>query len=605
MPKSLSTKIFSILIIIPILSFSIYLYINYKLFSSDKIEFAMLSSTNQAESIAQVFNLSLDQGKDFFRHILDQKSRANSQLVNDTYFHKQDLAQAVFLLGVSDRFMPIPKLLIKKKNFDLESINIKDKSDELIDLLKDTDIYLSSLNSKNDLFLFAHKFSLNNSIYYMAMIANFTQLTKSFSTPGELEPYLINKDIHLSIKPDYWRESQLAKGHISANSFSKIFDTGMPTGAYIYETNLGKKIIGYSRTINPSYFVATALSYNNIFSVIDILLNKSAIFLLGLISIVTLIAGLFSRSISQKVILIRDQTEQIASGNFNTDLKLGEGDEFFTLSKNISSMANKIKNLLESNIKQAHLESEMTMVQKVQSNIFPELKVDTELYDLNLYFEPASFSGGDWFHYTRHGSKLILWIGDATGHGAPAAMVTSVAKSASSLLEKLNLLKSDDPSILMEALNHAVYSTAKSSVMMTFCIISIDLDSYDILYCNASHEAPIIIPHGSVSKRDFRYMLEISGPRLGQAPNSQYRTYKETLSPQDRLFLYTDGLIDLCDKNGAILGEGRLNRTLMQLFNTNTSSSDICKKLTLFINQYRSGAPLSDDLMFMVLNLKS
>lgn len=112
----------------------------------------------------------------------------------------------------------------------------------------------------------------------------------------------------------------------------------------------------------------------------------------------------------------------------------------------------------------ARMESELQTAKTVQETLFPAFQNTFENLQIAGHYEPASECGGDWWYYYKTNNKIILCIGDATGHGAPAALITSAARSAASVTENLNL----EAHQIMHYLNKAIYDVSRGRVMMDF-----------------------------------------------------------------------------------------------------------------------------------------
>src|SRR5690606_35511909 len=109
-------------------------------------------------------------------------------------------------------------------------------------------------------------------------------------------------------------------------------------------------------------------------------------------------------------------------------------DEVGGLAQGFNFMAGEVSRLMEETKEAARMEGELETVRLVQETLFPEPVKRVGDFHLAGHFEPASECGGDWWHYCKVGDKLFIWIGDATGHGAPSAMVTSAAKAAATII---------------------------------------------------------------------------------------------------------------------------------------------------------------------------
>ncbi|MNT29941.1 Phosphoserine phosphatase RsbU [compost metagenome] len=197
------------------------------------------------------------------------------------------------------------------------------------------------------------------------------------------------------------------------------------------------------------------------------------------------------------------------------------------------------------------------------------------------------------------GQKIFLWIGDATGHGAPAALITSAAKSASTIIERLNI----SPAKAMELLNRSIYDVSKGRIMMTFFLASFDTETGELVYCNASHEAPFLMKKGeaALKKKDLIPLNEVNNPRLGQARDSQYEQTSVQVEPGDAVFFYTDGIPDIQNPGKEAWGEREFLKALIA---ANKEYPPVDQSVAQFVRSFqghRQGAPLIDDVTFFVV----
>src|SRR6185437_15106075 len=166
-----------------------------------------------------------------------------------------------------------------------------------------------------------------------------------------------------------------------------------------------------------------------------------------------------------------------------------------------------VDRLVSEKSEKARLETELEMVNTIQEKLFPERRKRIGNFQIESYYESATEAGGDWFHYSMIDQKLYLWIGDATGHGAAAALITAAAKATSAVLEGTPGEKS--PGLMLSTMNHAIHETSKGSVLMTFFLAEIDVQTGVGRYSNASHEFPFLVPRQDVLKKtDLKFLSE-------------------------------------------------------------------------------------------------
>jgi sigma-B regulation protein RsbU (phosphoserine phosphatase) len=197
---------------------------------------------------------------------------------------------------------------------------------------------------------------------------------------------------------------------------------------------------------------------------------------------------------------------------------------------------------------------------------------------------------------------VFLWIGDATGHGAPAALVTSAARSAATIIETMNV----GPAEALTQLNKAIYDVTNGKVMMTFMLACYNLKTQDLTYSNASHEPPYLVHtkgKNQFTKRDITLLNENNNPRLGQVRDVCYTENKVTLGADDLILFYTDGLADVQNPGGEKLGERKFLRLFLDSV-PGKSSGEIVITMRNSLEAYREKSSLLDDITFFVFSLR-
>ena len=276
-------------------------------------------------------------------------------------------------------------------------------------------------------------------------------------------------------------------------------------------------------------------------------------------------------------------------------LKVRSSDEVGALAENFNIMAGEISRLMKETASKARMEKELETAKTVQETLFPPSQSLDHALKISGYYQPAGECGGDWWHYGRIGTKTYLWIGDATGHGAPAALITSAAKSAASIIE---ILAAVTPAVAMQLMNRAIYSTSKGKMLMTFFLASFDETTGDLTYCNASHDPPFLLKHsaGPYKKSDILTLNDVNNPRLGQKPDTAFKQTTIKLSPGDMVFFYTDGVLDLHDPKAEVWGERRWIKCVLECATQTKKTEDTMSAVIKQINDYRQGAELIDDV---------
>jgi sigma-B regulation protein RsbU (phosphoserine phosphatase) len=409
-------------------------------------------------------------------------------------------------------------------------------------------------------------------------------------------------------------------GAVLANSNPLIYDLGaadiqdflMSTkkqvGSFAGVAQLSTKegIPWYASLARINYgqhFVMVALPENAALKPVYLLAAKSVVFFLIIASIAVALAVLGSNGLTVTLRQLRDAMVGAGQGNLDQNVHIKSKDEVGQLAGTFNKMTTQIKSLLSETVTLARMEEELKTAQLVQSTLFPKDQFNSDQLHIRGRYEPASECSGDWWSYQITKSSAFLWIGDATGHGVPAALVTSAARSATSILETLEgiNLKSS-----MALLNQAIYRTTKGQVNMTFFAGQLNLETRELRFCNASHDPPLLLRRSGdqMSKKDIVAILgEGVGRRLGQEVNSRYEENTLQLQAGDRIIFYTDGLTELNGPDDKEFGERRFYKKIVEAYNETSEFDSFFDYLNTAIDEYRNNTPLNDDLTYYAIEI--
>lgn len=345
------------------------------------------------------------------------------------------------------------------------------------------------------------------------------------------------------------------------------------------------------------YFVVNIVKEDAAFAAVERLAMLAGVFALGLFSVILLISFYSSRRITSDLADLSEATQKIAKGDFNVRFDSKSNDEVGALSNGFNLMASEVGRLMSETVEKARMEAELKTAQTVQNTLFPATRKDYGAVKIVGHYASASECGGDWWYYHRNGDKVFLWIGDATGHGAPAALITSAARAAASLVDwQPNV----SPGQAMRILNRAIYATSKGSMMMTFFIACLDIKTNKLTYSNASHNPPFLIQErmtkDTLSKADFEPLVEANNPRLGQSEDHFFTESTISISPGDFLVLFTDGVVEMKNKEGKDLGERKYLKILSQFLCQEKDMQQAMNSTLAEFERHRDNYPLEDDV---------
>jgi len=221
------------------------------------------------------------------------------------------------------------------------------------------------------------------------------------------------------------------------------------------------------------------------------------------------------------------------------------------ISKGQASLLKKLEDL------SARIREEVEKARQIQQNLLPPSTFNFACTVLDAVLINSSEISGDVYDYFKiDDHRLGVMVGDVSGHGIQSGMVATAAKAGLHLLLERGCTT---PSELLSGMNKAVLVTASNSLMMTAVVAVIDLAERKILYANAGHNYPYIY---QASTKTIVTLDNTSGFPLGFELESVYGEAEVAFHYNDRLFLYTDGIIEALNKNEEEFGYDRMEAYL-------------------------------------------
>lgn len=337
-------------------------------------------------------------------------------------------------------------------------------------------------------------------------------------------------------------------------------------------------------------------------SVLDGFYVKSILMFILMTAIVVILGFLAATYLTGRLKILSAATEKISDGDFSVEINEDGKDEIAALSSSFNKMAKQIVVLMSETAEKARMESELKTAQTVQSTLFPKSTTTYGNIRISGIYKSASECGGDWWHHSEVEDAIWIWIADATGHGVPAALLTSAAKSAVTLIEKMKL----PPEEAIDYLNKSICSVSNGQMMMTCFVAQINKKTLEMKYINASHEAPIVLRgEGELKKRDLIFLTDSPGARLGQSEDSKYTLSSLQLEKNDRVLMYSDGIPDIRTPQNESLGERGFIRTLLSSQNKSLDFFEFANDFHNQLEVFRQKSELIDDVTYCFVELKS
>lgn len=182
----------------------------------------------------------------------------------------------------------------------------------------------------------------------------------------------------------------------------------------------------------------------------------------------------------------------------------------------------------------ANTERDLAAARLTQQSLIPQKPPTLEGWDVAAVYRPVIQVGGDIYGWLRMADgRALFWIADATGHGASAALLTTLAK----LLFHHGSVEHNMPADIMQAVNNDFRSIFGARSFMTAMCVALDPKTGAASVVGAGHP-PLLI-----ARQDGRTeAVRSSAPPLGLLDSSEFAETNIELAPGDAFLLYTDGL---------------------------------------------------------------
>jgi serine phosphatase RsbU (regulator of sigma subunit)/predicted ester cyclase len=201
------------------------------------------------------------------------------------------------------------------------------------------------------------------------------------------------------------------------------------------------------------------------------------------------------------------------------------------------------------------IEQELQVARRIQQDLLPEATPALEGWRIATYYGPAREVGGDFYDFLElSNGRLGLILGDATGHGMPAALVMSTTRG----MLRAVVQSVESPGEVLGRVNEALVADIPPSTFVTCFYGILDPEGGRFSYANAGHNLPCRRLNGQAEE------LRARGMPLGLMPGMGYEEKEATLDIGESVLFYSDGLVEAHDPRGEMFGFPRLRKLVAE-----------------------------------------
>ena len=339
-------------------------------------------------------------------------------------------------------------------------------------------------------------------------------------------------------------------------------------------------------------FIA-AIRDSEVFANVDRLLWRNAAIMIGGAVAILLLLVVTALSITRRIACVSRGVQAVAGGDLDARVHPLGGDEIGRLAAGFNDMTTKLRRTVQqvadAAARRQAVERELAVAREIQQAMLPTDMPpfpDRPEVDMHAQLEPTSAVAGDFYDWWLVGDELTVVIADVSGHGVPAALVMSQART---LLRDAHGAGASLTQ-LFDRVNAVLADHNERQMFLTGIVVQLQLATGRYRLVNGGHPQALIVRPDVTAPEGMP-----TGPLLGVMSDAHWEIRSGTLDAGAAIVLYTDGITEACNARGMLLGTDALAAAL-----TTGTAEQLCARAVATAKGFQDG-PLSDDLTVVAL----
>lgn len=251
---------------------------------------------------------------------------------------------------------------------------------------------------------------------------------------------------------------------------------------------------------------------------------------------------------------------------------------------------NAIRTALNSRLFADAFKTDLEHAAQIQKSMLPQRMPQVEGYDIVTYYQPTEVVGGDLYDFFEFEEDGVLGfcIGDASGHGLPAALL--VRDCVIGL--RMGIERQFKMAHTIKRLNSVIYRSTYSSRFISLFYGEIEKDGH-LIYVNAGHPAPFLVSETEVKD------LGATGLILGALPEIKLQRSFARIPLGGVLVLFSDGIFEHENRDEDLFGLERLKELVFK--NRHNSAQEILDNIVETVVKFGQENKWEDDVTVMVI----
>jgi len=345
------------------------------------------------------------------------------------------------------------------------------------------------------------------------------------------------------------------------------------------------------------YTIVYGVTYKNLHEMISAMQMRIAELALFGFLLGVFLALFMGTRVNKPIVKLVKSAEEIAKGNFDIRVEIKTKDEFEYLGESFNKMTQDLAASLDARVYKERVGKELELARSVQRTIIPAVLPKVPGLDISAGLLPAEEVGGDAYDVINdcNGGALI-YLGDVTGHGIPASMLSAVANS---LIYSYSC--EDDILRIVSQLNSVLHKKSTKTMFMTLCLARWNSGNGVLKYVNAGHDpilkfdsATLDVTEGLSGGLAVGMLAEIS---------DKVKVGEMTLITGDVAVLISDGIVECWKNEKENYGMAKLKEFIKSYCVANPLASALQIKDAILkdVADFASGYKQADDITIVVM----
>jgi len=356
--------------------------------------------------------------------------------------------------------------------------------------------------------------------------------------------------------------------------------------------------------IDEPGIVQVGVSMESVIKIRNAMDHRNIIILTGVLTslLVTLvIVWLISIILTFPLKKLTRAVDKLGRGDLDVRINAATKDELGLLAGTFNKMAADLKeyvaDLQTVTAEKERIGAELDVATKIQSAmlpcIFPAFP-DRAEFDLYASMEPAKEVGGDFYDFFMIDDDILaVVIADVSGKGVPAALFMVIAKT----LIKNTAQSGKTPKEVFETVNNLLCENNEAGMFVTAILGYLDIPTGELTFVNAGHNPPLLR-----SGDHFNWLKTKPDFILAGMEDMLYKQHDIRLKPGDEIFLYTDGITEAANNDGALFGDQRLIEAAH--YNLDMPPKEFTISIKRSVDNFAEGAEQEDDITMLALHYR-